>query len=52
VLGLNDFVALTAWSLGMNGKVAAVLWGSIRLIIKVCVLFPCCRVTVAMMNPV
>lgn len=32
---LNDFVMLTAWAVGMNGKVAAVLWGSIRLIIKV-----------------
>jgi hypothetical protein len=36
VLGLNDFVAVTAWAVGMNGKLAAVLWGSIRLIIKVC----------------
>lgn len=36
LLGLNDFAALAAWVMGMNGKVAAVLWGSIRLIIKVC----------------
>lgn len=36
LLGLNDFAMLTAWVMGMNGKVAAVLWGSIRLIIKVC----------------
>ncbi len=35
LLGLNDFAAIVSWSLGMNGKVAAVLWGSIRLIIKV-----------------
>lgn len=35
LLGLNDFAALASWLMGMNGKVAAVLWGSIRLIIKV-----------------
>jgi hypothetical protein len=34
--GLNDFAALSSWLMGMNGQVAAVLWGSIRLIIKVC----------------
>ncbi|KAK4120820.1 hypothetical protein N657DRAFT_658182 [Parathielavia appendiculata] len=34
VLGLNDFVAVTAWAVGMNGKLDAVLGGSIRLIIK------------------
>jgi len=34
LLGLNDFAVLTSWLMGMNGKVAAVLWGSIRLIIK------------------
>ncbi|CAK7200406.1 hypothetical protein SEUCBS139899_003101 [Sporothrix eucalyptigena] len=34
LLSFNDFAALIAWGLGMNGKVAAVLWGSIRLIIK------------------
>jgi hypothetical protein len=38
LLGLNDFTALIAWTLGMNGRVAAVIWGSIRLIIKVSVL--------------
>lgn len=36
LLGLNDFAAVIAWSLGMNGRVAAVLWGSMRLILKVC----------------
>ena len=35
LLGLNDFVVVTAWALGMNGKVAAVVWGSIRLILNV-----------------
>ena len=35
LLGLNDFAAVVAWSLGMNGRVAALLWGSIRLILKV-----------------
>ena len=35
ILGINDFAALAALVFGMNGKVAAVLWGSIRLIIKV-----------------
>jgi hypothetical protein len=35
LLGLNDFATVIAWSLGMNGKVAAVLWGSMRLILKV-----------------
>lgn len=35
LLGLNDFAAVVAWSLGMNGRVAAVLWGSMRLILKV-----------------
>ena len=29
LVGLGDFAALTAWIMGMNGKVAAVLWGSI-----------------------
>ncbi|KAK0616614.1 tpr repeat-containing protein [Immersiella caudata] len=32
--GLSDFAALTAWVIGMNGKVAAVLWSSIRLLAK------------------
>ena len=35
LLGLNDFAAVVAWSLGMNGKVAALLWGSMKLIVKV-----------------
>ncbi len=35
LLGLNDFASVTAWALGMNGKVAAVVWGSIRLILNV-----------------
>jgi hypothetical protein len=35
LLGLNDFTSVTAWALGMNGKVAAVVWGSIRLILNV-----------------
>ncbi|KXX82641.1 putative disease resistance protein RDL6 [Madurella mycetomatis] len=34
LLGINDFATIIAWGMGMNGKVAAVLWGSIRLIIK------------------
>ncbi|KAI1294398.1 hypothetical protein F5Y03DRAFT_372923 [Xylaria venustula] len=34
LLGLNDFAALVAWSLGLDGKVAALIWGSIRLMIK------------------
>lgn len=35
LLSISDFVALTAWAMGMDGKVAAVVWGSIRLILKV-----------------
>ncbi len=35
ILGLNDFAAIIAWSLGLNGRVAALLWGSMRLILKV-----------------
>jgi hypothetical protein len=35
LLGLNDFAIVTAWALGMNGKVSAVVWGSIRLILNV-----------------
>lgn len=35
LLGLNDFAAVVNWAFGMNGKLAAVIWGSIRLIIKV-----------------
>ena len=37
LLSLNEFAIVIAWALGMNGRVAAVLWGSIRLILKVCV---------------
>jgi hypothetical protein len=35
LLSLNDFASVTAWALGMNGRVAAVVWGSIRLILNV-----------------
>ena len=35
LLSLNDFASVTAWALGMNGKVAAVFWGSIRLLLNV-----------------
>lgn len=35
LLGLNDFASVTAWALGMDGRVAAVVWGSIRLILNV-----------------
>ncbi|KAF2267608.1 TPR-like protein [Lojkania enalia] len=35
LLGLNNFAAVIAWSLGMNGRVAAIIWGSMRLILKV-----------------
>lgn len=34
LLGLNDFAAVTAWAMGMSGKVGTLLWGSIRLILK------------------
>ncbi|KAI0539986.1 hypothetical protein GGR58DRAFT_194652 [Xylaria digitata] len=34
LLGLNDFAGLVAWSFGLDGKVAALIWGSIRLMIK------------------
>lgn len=34
LLSLNDFAAVTAWAMGMSGKVGALLWGSIRLILK------------------
>ncbi|KAH0545465.1 hypothetical protein FGG08_000466 [Glutinoglossum americanum] len=34
LLSLNDFAAVTAWALGMNGRVGAVVWGSIRLILN------------------
>lgn len=35
LLSINDFVAVMTLSLGMNGQVAAVIWGSIRLIMRV-----------------
>ena len=35
LLSLNDFVMVTAWALGMNGRVSAVMWGSIRIILNV-----------------
>jgi hypothetical protein len=35
LLTLSDFAAVTALALGMNGKVAAVIWGSIRLLLNV-----------------
>jgi len=35
LLSLNDFASVTAWALGMNGRVAAVVWGSLRLILNV-----------------
>jgi len=35
LLGLDDFAAVVAWSLGMDGRVVALLWGSMRLILKV-----------------
>ncbi|WEW59212.1 hypothetical protein PRK78_004681 [Emydomyces testavorans] len=34
LLSLNDFAAVISCALGMNGRVAAVIWGSIRLILK------------------
>lgn len=34
LLSLDDFAAVTAWALGMNGKLATLVWGSIRLILK------------------
>jgi len=35
LLSLSDFAAVTALALGMNGRVAALIWGSIRLLLKV-----------------
>lgn len=35
LLSINDFVAVLTLSLGVRGQVAAVIWGSIRLIMKV-----------------
>lgn len=34
LLSLNEFAAVTAWALGMSGKIGTLLWGSIRLILK------------------
>lgn len=35
ILSLNDFVIVTAWVLGKHGRVGAVIWGSIRIILNV-----------------
>lgn len=35
LLGLNDFASATAWAFGMDSRVAAVVWGSIRLMLSV-----------------
>lgn len=35
LVGLSEFVAVATWALGMNGRVAAVIWGSIRLLLVV-----------------
>lgn len=35
ILNINDFVAVIKLVLGMNGQVATIIWGSIRLILKV-----------------
>lgn len=35
LLSLNDFAAVITLALGMNGQVAAIIWGSMRLILKV-----------------
>jgi hypothetical protein len=35
LLSLNDFAAVITLALGMKGQVAAIIWGSIRLILKV-----------------
>lgn len=35
LLGLSDFAAVAALALGMNGRVAGVIWGSIRLLLLV-----------------
>lgn len=34
LLSLNDFATVTALALGISGKVATLVWGSIRLILK------------------
>ena len=35
LISLSDFAEFAAWGLGNNGKVATVLWGSLRLVAKV-----------------
>ena len=35
LFNLNDFAAVLTLTLGMNGQVAAIIWGSISLIMKV-----------------
>lgn len=35
LLSLNDFAAVITLALGMQGQVAAIIWGSMRLILKV-----------------
>lgn len=35
ILGLNDFAIVAAWATGMDGKVPAVVWGSIKLLLNV-----------------
>ncbi|KAJ5943339.1 Tetratricopeptide-like helical [Penicillium verrucosum] len=35
LLSLNDFAAVVTLALGMQGQVAALIWGSMRLILKV-----------------
>lgn len=35
LFSLNDFAAVLTLALGLNGQVAAIIWGSIRLIMKV-----------------
>jgi fungal STAND N-terminal Goodbye domain len=36
LLSIDDFAAVATLALGMNGQAAAIIWGSIRLILKVC----------------
>lgn len=35
IAGLNDFVTVATWATGMDGKVPAMVWGSIRLLLNV-----------------
>lgn len=35
VSSLNDFAAVVAFALGMNGRVAALLWGAFRILFNV-----------------